>query len=67
MNADTEFDPLFLRPVGVALDHAVLNLDRATRSVDGAGELDQDAIAGPLDDAAAVLREFGPGIRDEER
>ena len=66
IDADTQRDALVLRLSGVALGHAVLNFDGATHGVDGAGELDQDSVAGPLDDAAAVLgdlrvdQEFAP-------
>ena len=38
----------------VALDHAVLNLDRAAHRVDDAAELDDAAVAGALDDAAVM-------------
>ena len=34
---------------------AALHLDRAAHRIDDAGELDQEAVAGVLDDAAAVL------------
>ena len=45
--------------LGVALGHAALDLDRAAHRVDDAGELDQQAVAGDLDDAAAMLRDLG--------
>ena len=41
----------------VALDHAVLHLDRAADGVDDATELDDRAVAGALDDAAVVDRD----------
>ena len=41
MNADAEFDPPFGRHAGVALDDAVLHLDRAADRVDHAAELDE--------------------------
>ena len=44
---------------GVALGHLALHLDRAAHRVDDAGELDQQAVAGGLDDAAAMLRDLG--------
>ena len=40
---------------GVALGHRLLHLDRAAHRIDDAGELDQQAVAGGLDDAAVVL------------
>src|SRR6516162_7528683 len=51
IDADAELDPAVRRQRGVALDHCRLYLGRATQRVDDAGELDQEAIAGGLDDA----------------
>ena len=45
---------LLRRHSGVALDHAVLHLDRAAHGVDHAAKLDEDAVAGALDDAAMM-------------
>jgi hypothetical protein len=42
----------------LTLDHAALNFNSTARSVDAACELNQDAIAGPLDDAAAMIRDL---------
>ena len=58
MNADAEFDAAFGRQAGVALDEAVLNLDRAAHRVDHAAKLDDAAVAGALD-GAAVMRGDG--------
>ena len=44
---------------GVALDHAVLHLDRAAHGVDHAAELDEAAVAGALDDAPAMRGDGG--------
>src|SRR5262249_51385641 len=55
IDADAEFDALVRRHAGVALAHAALDFHRATHSVDDARELDQHAVAGGLDDLAAVL------------
>ena len=44
---------------GVALGHLALHLDRAAHRIDDAGELDQQAVAGGLDDAAAMLGDLG--------
>ena len=55
IDADAEFDAPVGRHVGVALRHSALHLDGAAHRIDDAGELDQDAVAGGLDDAAAVL------------
>ena len=54
MNADAENDAPVLRQAGVALDHAALHLDRAANGVDHAAELDDDPVAGPLNDAAVM-------------
>ena len=51
MDADAKLDAAFGRQAGVALDHAVLHLDRAAHGVDHAAELDAAAVAGALDDA----------------
>ena len=47
---------------GVALDHAVLDFDRAAHRVDDAAELDDAAVAGALDDAPVM---HGDGWIDE--
>ena len=39
---------------GVALDHGVLDLDRASDGLDDAAKLDDGAVASALDDSAAV-------------
>ena len=54
MDADAEHDAAVLRHAGVALDHGVLNLDRAAHGVDDAAELDDAAVAGALDDAPVM-------------
>ena len=54
MNADAEFDAPLGRDPGVALDQAVLHLDRAAHCVDHAAKLDKDAVAGALDDTAVM-------------
>jgi hypothetical protein len=62
VNADAEFDPGILRYIGVLPGHAALDFDGATRCVHGAGEFDQHAVAGGLDDAATM-----PGDRRIEQ
>ena len=59
MDADAKFDAFFGRQARVALDHAVLYLDRAAHRVDHAAELDDRAVAGALDDAAVMHRDGG--------
>ncbi len=54
MDADPEFDSPVLRHAGVALDEAVLHLDRAADRVHDAAELDNASIAGALHDTAVM-------------
>lgn len=44
-----------LRNPGVALDHAALDFNRATRRFDNAAELDQETVAHHLEDSPAML------------
>ena len=65
IDADAEADALGLRPIGVAVLHSLLKDDGAAHGIDDRCELDQDAIAGRLEDAATVLSdqridEFAP-------
>ena len=59
MNADAELDAALGRHAGVALDHAVLHLDRASHRVDDAAKLDEAAVAGALDDAPMMRGDGG--------
>ena len=59
MNADAELDAPFWRRAGVALDHAVLHFDRAAHRVDYAAKLDENAVAGALDDAPMMDGDAG--------
>jgi hypothetical protein len=54
MNADPEFDAALGRESGVALDEAVVHLDRAAHCVDHSAQLDEAAVPGALDDAAII-------------
>ena len=55
IDADPEYDPLVFRDRGVALGHPTLHGDRTGDGLNDARELDQDAVAGRLDDAALVV------------
>ena len=55
IDADAKLDMPIFGDAGIALDHAALDLDGAARRVDDAAELDQEAVAHHLEDAAAVL------------
>ena len=59
VHTDPESDPLFFRCPGIALDHLLLHGNRASDRFDDGRELDQNAIAGGLDDATAMLGDFG--------
>ena len=52
MDADPDFDPLFVAETRVALDHPLLHFDRAADSVDRAPKLGKKAVSGALEDAA---------------
>ena len=54
MNPDAVLDAPVLGHARVALDEAVLNLDRAAHRVDDAPELDDGAVARALDDPAVM-------------
>ena len=51
VDADAELDAAVLRHAGVALDEADLHFDRAANRVDHAAKLDENTVAGALDDA----------------
>ncbi len=59
MNADAKFNPLDLRYIDIVFGHAALNFDRAAYGIYDAAELDESAVPGILDDASAVIRDFG--------
>jgi hypothetical protein len=59
VNADAKFDPPDLRHVGISFGHAALNFDGASHGVDDAGELNESAVPGILDDATVMLSDFG--------
>jgi len=59
MNANAEFDAFVFRHRCIAFPHATLDFNSTARCVHGTRELDQDTIARPFDDAAAMLGDFG--------
>src|SRR3954447_21850202 len=54
VDPDTKQDAPVFRDTGIALDHSLLGLDGPAHRLDRAGEFDQQAVAGGLDDAATV-------------
>ena len=61
IDADAELYALICRNFGIALAHAALDRHRASDRLDDARELDQQPVAGRLDDAALVLGDLGIG------
>jgi hypothetical protein len=55
IDADAELDPLLRRGARVALAHSPLHLHRGPHRVHDSRELGKEAVAGVLDDAAAVF------------
>src|ERR1700722_684870 len=51
MNAHAELNPSIFSHAGIALDHVVLNRDRAAHRVDDAAELTNEPVASALDGA----------------
>ncbi len=56
IDADPENDPLVVRDVRIAPQHRALHFHGKRDSIDHAGEFEQHAVAGGLDDAAVMLR-----------
>jgi hypothetical protein len=54
VDADTEFDLLCDGNRGIAPGHRLLHLDRTAQGVDYAAELDEQPVAGGLDQPAAM-------------
>jgi hypothetical protein len=59
VNADAKFDPLVLRHIGILLCHAALDFVGTAYGVDHAGELNERAVPGILDDPSAMIGDFG--------
>ena len=57
MDTDAQLEPTFRRQADVAFDHAGLEVDRTSRSVDNATEFRKHAITRALDDPTAVNRD----------
>src|SRR4029077_5481179 len=59
VNANAELDPDIRWHAHVFNGHAALYLHRATRCINGTGELNKHAVAGGLYDAASMQCDFG--------
>lgn len=67
MNADAKFDPFVLRHIGILFCHAALDFVGTSHGVDHAGELNECAVPGILDDASAMISDFGIKKRPSKR
>src|SRR6266403_2846804 len=59
VNADAKFDPFVLRHIGILFRHAALDFVGTSQGIDHACELDESAVSGVLDDASAMISDFG--------
>jgi hypothetical protein len=59
IDADAELDAALFRDAAIAQRQLALQLDRAAHRIDDARELDQEAVAGGLDDAPRCSAIFG--------
>jgi hypothetical protein len=59
MNADPEFYAALGRQAGIALDEAILHLDRAAHGVHHAAEFDEAAVPSALDHATVMHGDGG--------
>ena len=55
IDADPQLGTSIARHLGIARDHATLDVHRAMNRIDNADELDQHAVASRLDDPPAIL------------
>ena len=55
VNADAKFDPLVLRHIGILFCHAALDFVGTSHGIDHAGELNESAVPGILDDTSVML------------
>jgi hypothetical protein len=59
IDADAKLDAALARDTVIAQRHLALQFDRAAHRIDDAREFDQQPVAGRLDNAAAMLGNFG--------
>jgi hypothetical protein len=65
MDADAQLDPLGFGNTGIATSHRLLRFGRTAQCIDDAGELDEEPVAGRLDQPPAMRSDrrvdhFGP-------
>jgi hypothetical protein len=66
VDADAEFDPFVLRHVDILCGDAVLNFDGASYGINHAAEFNESAVPGILDNASAMISDFGIKKRRSE-
>jgi hypothetical protein len=66
IDADAKDDALVLRHSSISFGHTSLNVDGTPNGVDHAGELNESAVPGILDDASAMISDFGVEKRPSE-
>ena len=59
VDADAKLYPPVLWGVGIVLGHVALDFQSTSRRVHRAGELNESAVPGILDDASAMMSDFG--------
>jgi hypothetical protein len=59
VNANAKFDPLVLRHIGILFRYAALDFVGTSYGVDHAGEFDESAVPGILDNASMMIGDFG--------
>src|ERR1700692_2806909 len=59
VNADAKFDPFYLRHIDILFGHVALNFKGAAYGIYDAPELNESAVPGILDDASAMIGDFG--------
>jgi hypothetical protein len=67
VNADPEFDPLFLRHRRILLGHAALDFNGTVYRIHGTGKLNQHAVARGFDDPPAMRGDGGVNERLSDR
>src|SRR5712671_4098758 len=59
VNANAKFDPFALRHIDILFGHGALNFDCAAYGIYDAPELNESTVSGILDDAPAMITDFG--------
>jgi hypothetical protein len=65
IDANAKPDASLVRKLRLTVDHPALHFNGAAHSIDDAGKLSQQAVAGIFDDAAPVLLNLGMDMLPE--